>query len=114
MLIGIVQVSFSISCRVANLTSYADKDLNWQSIAARNSVLVNELIRVNPNINMPITRRSNVFLPPCNDGEYFTLKQRANRMRFARAISQDLPLDEASAAVTVVDLRALVAAEADA
>ncbi|WIA16010.1 hypothetical protein OEZ85_012743 [Tetradesmus obliquus] len=63
------RVAMGRSCRTVNLSKYATKDLNWQGVASRSGVLVNELMRANPDIKLPITSSTPVFLPPCNYGK---------------------------------------------
>jgi LysM repeat protein len=58
-------VAFGLSCRIHNTTATD----TWQSIATKNKVLVNELIRSNPQVKGRITRGATVFIPPCNQGQ---------------------------------------------
>ena len=89
-----VQVPFGLSCKTHDASS-AD---TWQSIASKHKVLVNELIRSNPQMDGRVTRNSALFIPPCINGVVQGTKREGASTAFATAVDQKHPLKQAAAA----------------
>jgi hypothetical protein len=63
-----LQVPYGLSCRIHTAVPGDD----WQKLADKYKVLINELIRSNPTINGSIQPNMKVYLPPCIDGKVQT------------------------------------------
>jgi hypothetical protein len=100
-----VQVPFGLSCKTHNASS-AD---TWQSIASKHKVLVNELIRSNPQMAGRVTRNSALFIPPCINGVVQGTKREGASTAFATAVDQKHPLKQAAAAAQRASTDARVA-----
>uniref|UniRef100_A0A383VEF8 LysM domain-containing protein n=1 Tax=Tetradesmus obliquus TaxID=3088 RepID=A0A383VEF8_TETOB len=88
------KVPFGLSCKTHSASS-AD---TWQSIASKHKVLVNELIRSNPQMAGRVTRNSALFIPPCINGVVQGTKREGASTAFATAVDQKRPLKQAAAA----------------
>jgi LysM repeat protein len=97
-----------LSCK----TYTASASDTWQSIATKSKVLVNELMRANPQAAGRVAAGKPIFIPPCIDGVLQGTKVRSAGRASAVAVDQKLPLKQALAAAQVKDADALVVAAA--